>query len=225
MRQQYEGFFPDEHLFFDNLVTMLMSISCYLYTLHVSIQSNNPTEIKDRPLSEWISYIAPVSNPEHKISFISKALDKYYVFFPFDISTHISLKSFPQYLKYEFSDNQIFKLDNRVKSKYRNALVTRMVGSSFVSFYEGVKEEIDTQFGKDDYKNWPDTINYARHVRNGFSHGSQFYMKNPNIPDVNWRNFMINPQNNGQRVLFGDDGLEIGDIVLLMDDVNTIITE
>lgn len=123
MNKKYEAFFPDKHLFFENLATMIMSISSYLYTLHVSILSNNPTEIKDRPLREWISYIAPVRNPEDKISFLSKAKEKYYVFYPFDISANISLNSFSQNLKYEYSDSQILNFDYRVKTKYRNALV------------------------------------------------------------------------------------------------------
>jgi hypothetical protein len=34
--KQMNGFFPDEHSFYDHLVTMLMSLSSYMFTLQFS---------------------------------------------------------------------------------------------------------------------------------------------------------------------------------------------
>jgi len=56
------AFLPDE-AFYDDLVTMLMSLSSVMYVFHVSCASNNPVELRDRPLSEWMEYIKPIKWP------------------------------------------------------------------------------------------------------------------------------------------------------------------
>jgi len=62
--QQLYGYWRDQHSFFDDLVTMLMTLSSYMFTLHCTISSNNPREFSERTLQEWISYIRPLKDFE-----------------------------------------------------------------------------------------------------------------------------------------------------------------
>lgn len=220
--RKLNGFFPNEHTFYDNLVTMLMSLSSYLFTLQCSKLTNRPKEYSERTLQEFISYIRPVVDPEHFLTLEIRSLEQYYIFYPFWIITHISLNGWPQYVEYKFAPDppgkSIFKVDSENNAK----IISQFVGSSFISYFESQRDTVCDKFSGN-HQDWPDTLNFARHVRNGFAHGGKFSIRNSNTPSVGWTKWQISPSLNNTSVLFDDDGLGIGDVVRLMEDVDKLL--
>jgi hypothetical protein len=216
------GFSPDQHSFFDNLVTMLMSLSSYMFTLHVAKLSNNPKEFKDRTLNEWISYIAPLKMPEYPIKLETVQLNQSYIFFPFEIISHITLDSWPTLLEYQLGEVDKSISYFNLTSKGNSEIIARIVGTSYVNYYESQKRVINNKHGSD-FLRWPDTLNIARHIRNGFSHGGKFYITDPNISELKWRGYTVDCTSHNKNVLLCGNGLSPGDIILLMDDINKLL--
>jgi hypothetical protein len=216
------AFLPDQHSFFDDLVTMLMSLSSYLFTMQVAKLSNRPTEFRHRKLGEWISYVRPIVDPEHYLSLEARSTNDTLIFFPFWIITHIALNGWPQFIECRHmprgEDSSLFKLS----SDEGVNLISRIVGSSFISYYESQKDAVQSKYGSDT-QTWPETLNFARHVRNGFAHGGTFNITNPNVPAVRWRIWTLDPSFNGNQVLFAPKGIGIGDIVYLLEDVDRLL--
>jgi hypothetical protein len=215
------AFLPEQHSFFDDLVTMLMSLSSYLFTMQVAKLSNRPTEFRHRSLEEWIRYIRPIVDPEHYLSLEACSTNDELVFFPFWIITHLALNGWPQYIEYRHMPKGKGSSLFRVRSDESVTLISRIVGSSFISYYESQKGVFESRYGGN-VQTWPDTLNFARHVRNGFAHSGAFNITNPNSPAVSWRIWTLDPNYNGEKVLFAPKGLGIGDIVYLMEDVDSL---
>lgn len=144
------------------------------------------------------------------------------MFFPFWFISSISLNSWPQYIEYEFREINKTPSPFSVSSEDNSKIFSRMVGASFVNYYESQKETIDTKFGSN-AKKWPDLINIARNIRNGFSHGGHFYITNSSMKKLKWREFELNYSMNETKILFTESGLGPGDIILLMDDLNKVL--
>src|SRR3989442_11706453 len=98
--QKTQAFAPDLHGFFDDLVTMLVSLSSYMFTMHVSMASNKPVPFEDRPLTEWISYIAPIKSLEFPLSLEQVSTGQNLIVFPAELLMHLSLDSWPQFIEY-----------------------------------------------------------------------------------------------------------------------------
>jgi len=214
----------DEHTFFDDLVTMIMSLSSYMFTLHVAIQSNNPVAYQDRSLSEWLNYIKPLKNPEFPFSLFRNYDNNEIIFFPFDIISHISLSSWPQFIEYNISSRNINDNDKKfsIDSSINKKMVIKLVGSSFISYYQSQLDFIESKFGKDK-KKWPDILNFARHIRNGFAHNAKINIPNINSPKVSWGIWEIDSNNHNYDVLFSEKGLNVGDVILLMEKLDLFL--
>ncbi|MDY6987749.1 MAG: hypothetical protein SWQ30_06800 [Thermodesulfobacteriota bacterium] len=85
--------------------------------------------------------------------------------------------------------------------------------SSFVSFYESVKERTEEKFGANP-NNWPATLNFCRVIRNAFSHNGVIDFRNKKAAAVSWRSLRYSPSDNGSQILFRD--LACAEIILLM---------
>jgi len=184
--------------------------------------SNNPTEFKDRTLNEWISYIEPLRRPEFPFRLDSVQLNKSYIFFPFEIITHISLNSWPMSLEYHLSELDNSKPDFNITSKGNSKIIARIIGTTFANYYESQKGIIKNKLGSDS-RAWPGTLNIARYIRNGFSHDDKFNLTDPNINELKWRGYTIDCSLHNKNVLFDENGLGSGDIILLMDDINKLL--
>ena len=97
--------------------------------------------------------------------------------------------------------------------------------------FERVKDAIETNWSTNPLK-WPSELQYFRHCRNAASHGNQFhvylYNRLPGIDPANpptWRSSVMPDANTmNARELIGD-WLSIGDIPILLGDVETILTQ
>jgi hypothetical protein len=218
------AFWPDQHRFFDDLVTMLMSLSSYMFTLSCTIKSNNPREFVERNLDEWISYIRPVKDPEHYFILEELSTKGFLVFYPFWIINPIALNGWPQAIEFRYITDNRAQSEFSITSDKNRQILSRIVGASFVNYYAAQKENIENRYGKN-FQNWPSEINFARTVRNGFAHGGASYVENPNASPISWRIWSIDHRHNGIPVLFAPSGLGIGDVIRLMEDVDKLISD
>ena len=215
------GYWRDYHSFFDDLVTMLISLSSNMFTLRCMILSNHPQKFNKRSLQEWISYIRPLKDFEYPFSLEEISTESFLVFYPASIITHIGLNGWPDVIKFLSLPANDAPKTFSINSHENLNIQSRLVGASFVNYYASQVERIELKYGEPN-DNWPPQINFARHVRNGFAHGGSFNISNPNTPIVCWRNWKIDYQKNGKQVLFGENGLGIGDVIRLMEDVDVL---
>jgi hypothetical protein len=218
--QQLYGYWRDQHSFFDDLVTMLMTLSSYMFTLHCTISSNNPREFSERTLQEWISYIRPLKDFEFPFTLEEVSKRSFLVFYPAAIIHHIALNGWPDVVEYRSLGGNDTPSNFSVSSNENRHILSRIVGASFVNYYSSQEDNIKSKYGEA-IEIWPQQINFARLVRNGFAHGGLFHILNQKAANIVWRIWNIGPQQNGKSVLFGTDGLGIGDLIRLMEDVDT----
>jgi hypothetical protein len=220
--QQLYGYWRDQHSFFDDLVTMLMALSSYMFTLHCTILSNNPRGFNERTLQEWISYIHPLKDIEFPFSLEEVSQRSFLVFYPSAIIHHIALNGWPDVVEYRSLRGNDTPPNFSISSNHNRNILSRLVGASFVNYYSFQEDNIKSKFGNT-FKTWPQQINFARLVQNGFAHGGSFHILNPKDASIVWRTWNVGPQQNGKSVLFGTDGLGIGDLIRLMEDVDTAL--
>lgn len=220
--QNTKVFAPSHHRFYDDLITMLMSLSSYMFTLHCTILSNNPKELHERNLQEWISYIKPIKSPNHFMTLEVHSLNQLMVFYPMWIVSPIAANHWPQFIEYQYLPNQQYDSAFMVNSDKNARIISRIIGSSFVSYYEGHKDAFQAKYGSDTLR-WPDTLNFARHVRNGFAHGGAFNITNSNVSPVSWRTWYFDYSFHGKSILFSPGSLGAGDIVCLMEELDALL--
>jgi len=222
--REIKAFRAEEHSFYDDLVTMIMSLSSVMYAIYVSNASNDPKELNERSLDEWKSYIRPIRWPEQPFALPSKAKDDHLILFPFWIISQISLEGWPRFVEYRTGPVPEEALKFRVNTDHRQQITSQTVGASFVNYYESISSVINDKYGSDS-SDWPNVLNFARQVRNGFSHGGTFEIRNPDADTIHWREWSLNFESNGTPVLFGESSLAPGDIVWLMEDVDDCLSE
>lgn len=102
---------------------------------------------------------------------------------------------------------------NRVPALTAMALV-RLFGD----FYEQQLPGIEAIFSTN-AQQWPDIINFSRIVRNAASHLGLATFRTANAPSGMWRGRSIGFDQNGTQVIGGSDGLDTGDLILLLRDL------
>lgn len=214
-------FTPDD-TFYDDLVTMLMSLSSYLFTIQATALSYNPKEFHERSLQEWLSYIQPLKDRTHYLSLDVQSSRQQILFFPFWLFNPIALNNWPQWFECKLVDQLQDHSAFRITSTQNSRILSRLVGASFISYYESQKDTIETRYSKK-YQNWPVPLGFARHIRNGFAHNGAFEVRSPNDPPVTWKNWQIDYNSNGKQVLFTSDSVGIGDLILLMQEMNQLV--
>ncbi len=220
--QETSVFVPSDHGFFDDLVTMLVSLSSYMFAMHVSITSNNPTPFEERPLTEWISYILPIKSLEFPFSLEQNAGDQATIIFPAEILMHLSLDSWPQWIEYRITSKDKSQPDARLAAQGNRYVIGRIVGASFTNYYSNSEPTIKARYGTVVNK-WPEVIRFAWVIRNGFAHGGKLKISDPALRPVAWKIWSFDHQNDGQRFLSEPGLLGIGDVITLMQDFDAYV--
>ncbi|GEM_PF-5809357 len=221
MRQTY-AFAPSDHGFFDDLVTMLVSLSSYFFAMHVSIASNNPKPFEERPLEEWLSYIAPIKTLKFPLSLGQNASNQAITLFPAEVLMHLSLDSWPQWIEYRIESQNESQPDARLSAQGNRYVITRIIGASFTNYYSNSEPTFKARYGTVPDK-WPETIRFAWLIRNGFAHGGKLNISDPNLRPVTWKLWSFDQQQNGQRFLAEPGMLGFGDVISLMQDFDAYV--
>jgi hypothetical protein len=95
-----------------------------------------------------------------------------------------------------------------------------LIESSFSQYYENYKLDIEKIFGKE-FNNWPSEWNFARIVRNAFSHGGKIKIDNPKANKVTWKNFEYDFHSNGTILLYND--LTAVELIFLMIEMDNYL--
>ena len=217
----FDAFFPD-HTFFDDLVTMLVAWHSYSFALHVAITSNNPGEYSQRSLQEWQNYIRPVKDVDYPLIAREQSTDQSLVFYPVDLLNSIMWNSRPEHIRYRYMKFDDSKGVTLVNTPDHQNIVSRIIGSSYVNYFESQSPDLEKRHPR--VKQWPPELNFARHVRNGFAHHGAFKIEG-NVPGQ-WRIWKVDQTNNGQSVMrspSNPNGLGIGDVIRLMEVVDTAV--
>ena len=101
------------------------------------------------------------------------------------------------------------------------AMMARLVGDAFVSYYERHLDLVEAMWGKESQGNWPMVWRFAWAVRNACSHNCKIFIKSPNHAVVRWRGLQYDFNDNGRTILFDDlTGVEL---ILLMEEMDAAI--
>lgn len=214
-------FIPDRDSFFDDLATMFLSLSCFMFTMHVSTASNRPTPFNDRSLEEWISYIAPIKMIRWPFKLACRAGDSDYVIFPAEIVMAVSLNGWPQFIEYELVPHATTRPDYRLNSEGSRAVFSNLVGTSFISYYSKCETSIKDLYGSDP-KQWPDTVRMAWLLRNGFAHGGRVSITDTHMRPAEWKKWKIDSTYNGRNCLFDEGMFGIGDVISLVQEIDSL---
>jgi hypothetical protein len=215
-------FAPSDHGFFDDLVTMLVSLSSYFFTMHVSIASNNPKEFSERRLEEWISYILPIKSLKFPLSLAQNASNQAITIFPAELLMHLSLDSWPQWIDYRVEPQNKTPPDARLSAEGNRYVIARIVGASFTNYYSNSEPTFKARYGTNPDK-WPQTIRFAWLIRNGFAHGGKLNISDPNLRPVTWKIWSFDHKQDGQRFLAEPGMLGVGDMISLMQDFDSYV--
>lgn len=221
-KQQIQAFIASEHGFFDDLVTMLVSLSSYMFTMHVSLKSNHPKPFKERTLDEWMSYIAPIKNIEHPLALSQNATNQDLVVYPTMLLMHISLNGWPTFIEYRSVPRKKSEVTARLSSHGNSQVIARIVGASFTNYYSKCETIVKAKYGTN-VDTWPEPIRFAWILRNGFAHGGKIKISNQMLRPAIWKIWSFSYQQDGLAILFEAGMLAVGDVILLMQDVDALI--
>lgn len=211
-------FGPNQHSFFDDLVTMTFSI----FAIEVSVTTFgilNLDGMKDlhRPADDVFRDLRrPFFSYEQKLTLNINSTGGCYGIVLMDVQPYINLGHWPLHMEvFHYPQGSLAGsiYDLRSAPIYR-----KIVGASFVSYYESQLDHIESRYTKTT-ANWPPIINFARVVRNGVAHGGKLAFKQSKVP-VSWKKWTFGPSDDGEEFLLVRDGLDAGDIVLLFQEIH-----
>jgi hypothetical protein len=220
--QQKEVFAPSDHGFFDDLVTMLVSLSSYFFAMHVSIASNNPKPFEERSTAEWKSYILPIKSLEFPFSLEQNATNQRITFFPAELLMALSLDTWPQWIEYRIESKDKSKPDVRLSAQGNRYVIARIVGASFTNYYSNSESTIKSRYGTNPDK-WPKPLRFAWLIRNGFAHGGTLNVSDRQLRPVTWKIWSFDYQQDGQRFVAEPNMLGVGDVITLMQEIDTYV--
>jgi hypothetical protein len=210
---------PQRHTFFDDLVTMIYSLFALDVTVSTfTILNLNGIASQRRPEREVLFDIRrPLQGDTAKIVFDINSTGGRFEIPLMDIQPHINLGSWPQFIEvFHYSDRNI---DQASKLTTRSPIYRRVVGASFVNYYQSQESNIKNKY-KDGTNSWPDFMNFFRIIRNGFAHGGKISFDKPSMAPVSWKKWTYSPADNGKEFLLVPGGLAIGDLILLFEELH-----
>jgi hypothetical protein len=201
-------YFRNEHHFFDDLVSLLVSMA----SLGMATEAHN---FGYRPAFK--------QNERVVLSGSSNVSNTSLLFSPYTLLQPIAKNGWPTVIEFEEQplDVSLNTLQNYpVKLTGVSGLNSMMIQSAYVHYFETIRPQIKTQYGSNTTE-WPDVWNFGRVIRNAFSHGGCINFLNPNAQSVNWKTLTYSPSDNGRQVLYRD--LASVDIILLMEDMDSVL--
>jgi hypothetical protein len=202
-----------EHTFFDNLVAYLAAHQ----GISLSVQAQS---FGYAPSLEEGHYSSLEGNPE--------ITGLRFLYEPVCILEPISSDEWPDRIEFEEEEietelpiDQRQTHDQDVILQGMSGIFESILRSGFVQYYESHRDELDGEDGGDPNQDWPPTWNFARVVRNAFSHQGLIHFRNEDAPAVSWRDLEYGPNEDGRRILFNDIGVD--DVIVLMEEMDDIL--
>lgn len=156
-----------------------------------------------------------------------KGTNEILIFEPYDLINSVLVDAWPSLLEFEeipYVQGKILRKKSRNELCFHGeqlSLIQKLiVMSNFVYYYESVKDLIENKYGTEPIR-WPDTLKFARVIRNAFAHGGRIEIRNNALPPVRWKNYSYSYQDNGKQILPND--LNIPEIIVLLKEMDSYI--
>jgi hypothetical protein len=175
---------------------------------------------QQRPVDHLLTEIRlPLQGSEFYMALDSNSSDDTFVIMLHWLQMHFNIGSWPNFVEYYRIPKTALLPGQSFGFRSKNTFYHRIVGYAFISYFESQLPKIEAKHGKDRSK-WQGVVNFARIIRNGFAHGGHLKIDNPTAPPETWRNWTYDKSNSGQEFFMTSDGLAIGDIILLFEDLH-----
>ncbi len=206
---------PGQHLFFEDLATMLWALVSHHYLVS---NFDNVNLVGGRPEPHWRNLAAHISNMTYRVELEADCTGNAVTFLTQEVIVSIALGHWPQYIRIWDVPRGTVGNGIAIRSSVFPPLLRRLVGASFVSFFEVAKGIANSKYGPNPYA-WPDALNFARIIRNSVAHGFELHFDNLNAMPVTWKKWTYGPNDNGTPSLLAPGALNIGDIIILMEEM------
>lgn len=193
--------------FFDQLVSFVISAA----SLAPVIELQN-----DRNVSKWLPNQSLILEPGKAFKGFQLRL------YPSQIFVLVSKNIWPTQMQIIKEPEAQFEGNGPISINCLQRVHATLIESSFSQYYENYKLDIIKIFGKDCNK-WPSEWNFARIVRNAFSHGGRIKIDNPNANKVSWKNLDYDFHSNGKALLYND--LTAVELIYLMIEMDNYLVE
>jgi hypothetical protein len=94
----------------------------------------------------------------------------------------------------------------------------KIIGSAFSNFFESNRDKIEAKFGN--ASSWPNEWSFGRVIRNAYSHGGKIYFSNSSASAVSWRGITYSPSDNGKSIHLD---IYLPEIIELMKDMQNFL--
>jgi hypothetical protein len=195
----------DKHLFFDELILLLATD----ISIAVAVDAyRHPGQGEIFSIDDHFEY----DGSPHCCNYALR-------FYPYDMMRALSQNYLPtEIIFYKVDQTTISGNCYNISSTY--GIHSISVQACFSKYFEKARVDIEKLFGYDTTK-WPNEMNFARVIRNAFSHGGRINFINSNSSAVSWRELTYDPSMNGRQILYKD--INALEIIVLMDDISKII--
>lgn len=179
--------------FFDDLHTMMIALSSLILISEVFHKRRSPViEIRDEDRLDKILEIpfqglTINEDYSYKVYKPLKAIVENIPINRIEFNVYASLKS------------EVENLSNSYHIDQPPLFNQKTIGSAFVNFYETIKPSIEAKFTQNT-NSWPSELNFARVIRNAYSHGGNIHFANNLAPTVSWKSLTYSPSDNGKSI-------------------------
>ena len=194
---------PGAHGFFDELVTLLVSLSSFNAAVE-SFWNRGLTTIPNtpgHPLRLYGRFVVVEWKPNEFMHDVTR--DRW----PTTLSIDLLDPTAPEA---RVNDSGVPFASSAVA-----AMVHGLVGSMFITYFERVREQVEAKFGAS-VSAWPSVWNFGRTVRNALTHRGVLEIRSANAPPVTWRSVSLTHTDNGQELLAPTKFLGVGDLIPLL---------
>jgi hypothetical protein len=198
-------YMPQQHAFFDNLVTFVASVAALGTAFEV--QAGFPA----RPYAPN-QYIALAGLP-------AVAGCEFHIYAG-PVLEELLANRWPTSLRIDEAPIA------QVTPTYSNCLTGlqgvhgAMIANAFVQYFEANRGRIEAKYGNAPQA-WPGTWNFGRVIRNAFAHGGTINISNNGAAPVTWRTLSYSAAQNGLQLLYND--LTAVEVILLIEEMDALL--
>ncbi|HLD04465.1 MAG TPA: hypothetical protein VJG90_01985 [Candidatus Nanoarchaeia archaeon] len=197
-------FHSDKHKFFDELLPFICGLSACGIAF---ISSGDTTKVISADATVTL-YGSP------------KGINQGLIFNPNELLKSIHTNKWPTLI--EINELPVpFERESSNRDIYGILkIVEYMAQAAFIQYYEKVVYLIRSKYGGDPLQ-WPPVLNFARVIRNAFSHGGKIHFDNKVSYSVNWRTLTYSYADQDREIMYKD--ISAVEIIYLMQDMDELI--
>lgn len=195
------------HNFFDDLVTMLVSLE----TFAITSRAYSGESVQAKEDDEYFS-LGGVTVPAD------------FRFYPAQLMREVIANRWPTEIELEelpMGSEMPPKVKHTFSSSGVLSVTSLITQASFVRYFEKMKPTIEAKYGESRLQKWPNVWNFGRVVRNAFAHGGEITFLSPNAPSVTWRGLIYSSADNGKQIMYHD--IAQVETIILMEEMDKAI--